>query len=384
MTSREDFRFSVPTMSPEDIAHRQHAAEYVEHTHSDWHGPHIQRFMGIHEWVRGLLAASGDPILTSRELVWPKTGIGAVPGTRTLSLFRPIAEDGSVAQIAVRESVLTGEHPQVRSGPEYEEGRCRLADDAFLGAVASQVRTEIVRDAEAGYGGHGPVRAGVCNFLGRHLGVPVVVKKGAKLPGVQTCVDWPMNVRPPGYYLGAYLPNDPIDEDVAAAARATAEPKAEHLIFPDRSDLVGIGRRLRAIYRFPDVHALITAALEPEHWIATSNVYGLIGELIARPDHDVRILARTLAELGYLDEHAEPFALPSRTESEDDAPACFVMLGVRTPYTEAKIKRAYKRKAKTVHPDAGGDEAAFVILQTAYEEALRIVTGADDVPYAAD
>lgn len=46
-------------------------------------------------------------------------------------------------------------------------------------------------------------------------------------------------------------------------------------------------------------------------------------------------------------------------------------LGLRHPYTESAAKRAYRRLAKTAHPDKGGTSQEFTRLKTAYDTAIR-------------
>lgn len=49
-------------------------------------------------------------------------------------------------------------------------------------------------------------------------------------------------------------------------------------------------------------------------------------------------------------------------------------LGLKQPYTVNEAKRAYRRLAKTAHPDKGGSTQAFVKLKTAFDTALRFAT----------
>lgn len=45
-------------------------------------------------------------------------------------------------------------------------------------------------------------------------------------------------------------------------------------------------------------------------------------------------------------------------------------LGLEPPCSSADIRQAYRRKARTAHPDQGGDQRAFIRLQNAYRRAL--------------
>jgi len=49
------------------------------------------------------------------------------------------------------------------------------------------------------------------------------------------------------------------------------------------------------------------------------------------------------------------------------------VLGLAQPVTLEDVKQAYLDKAKTAHPDRGGDKQQFIKLQTAYEQATEYV-----------
>ena len=51
--------------------------------------------------------------------------------------------------------------------------------------------------------------------------------------------------------------------------------------------------------------------------------------------------------------------------------AWYETLGVARDASEAEIKTAFREKARSVHPDVGGNDNAFVKLNQAYEEGLR-------------
>lgn len=54
-------------------------------------------------------------------------------------------------------------------------------------------------------------------------------------------------------------------------------------------------------------------------------------------------------------------------------PDCLVVLGLLPPVTAEDVKQAYLARAKTAHPDRGGDPEQFVRLQRAYDEAQEYV-----------
>jgi hypothetical protein len=40
------------------------------------------------------------------------------------------------------------------------------------------------------------------------------------------------------------------------------------------------------------------------------------------------------------------------------------------PFTTGRVRAAYRARSRTLHPDAGGSESAFIRLREAYDEAL--------------
>ena len=63
-----------------------------------------------------------------------------------------------------------------------------------------------------------------------------------------------------------------------------------------------------------------------------------------------------------------PFETPERdtTEVVDAVRAAFAELGVPVGASLEEVRRAYRRRVKEVHPDQGGDEAAFRRVREAY------------------
>lgn len=62
----------------------------------------------------------------------------------------------------------------------------------------------------------------------------------------------------------------------------------------------------------------------------------------------------------------------------------FAALGLPPTATAEEIKTAYRAAARRVHPDAGGDEAAFRELTRAADEAMTYATGAKPNPFVPD
>ena len=54
-------------------------------------------------------------------------------------------------------------------------------------------------------------------------------------------------------------------------------------------------------------------------------------------------------------------------------PRCIAAMGLQMPCTEEELKSAYRQKVKALHPDHGGDQRRFLILQAQFEEALAII-----------
>ena len=50
----------------------------------------------------------------------------------------------------------------------------------------------------------------------------------------------------------------------------------------------------------------------------------------------------------------------------------YSLLGIEPGASKRDVKNAYRRKARKLHPDAGGDEAAFKQLYEAYRRVLAV------------
>jgi hypothetical protein len=62
---------------------------------------------------------------------------------------------------------------------------------------------------------------------------------------------------------------------------------------------------------------------------------------------------------------------PSPTNLDTERPEFLAILGLGLPVTVDDVKQAYLEKAKTAHPDRGGNAQQFIRLQTAFEQATE-------------
>jgi SprT-like family len=86
----------------------------------------------------------------------------------------------------------------IRIAPRALACGLRFAEDVLIHEMIHTWQSEIIEDREEGYRGHGPQFAGVCNAIGAKLELPAVSPKGRH--GKSDCAQWPINVRPSGYY----------------------------------------------------------------------------------------------------------------------------------------------------------------------------------------
>jgi hypothetical protein len=199
------------TLNDHDVKHRTEFAEYAtHHAASDWHREVLDRLYEF--WVSinrdHFKGACVKPHILLAE---PKT-------PRALGDHAPVSGWGSKNQIRIRPTLIDGEHKDLKPGPQFAEGRMRFVEDLVLHESVHQYCEEALHDDEKSYKGHGPIFAGQCNRIGEALGLPPVrpAKARGKLKDLPSCAQWPQNVRPADYYLGALAdppPEKPADDE---------------------------------------------------------------------------------------------------------------------------------------------------------------------------
>jgi hypothetical protein len=59
--------------------------------------------------------------------------------------------------------------------------------------------------------------------------------------------------------------------------------------------------------------------------------------------------------------------------AREETPRSLAALGLRMPATEEDVLRAYRKRVKRLHPDGGGEQRGFLLLQADFEQALAYV-----------
>jgi len=114
----------------------------------------------------------------------------------------------------------------------------------------------------------------------------------------------------------------------------------------------------------PELDLLRLEGVETE-WMSASNRQRFNRELL-------HLLALPAPEREvYLNQHESwrgPLGLFSETpQTLQD----LAELGLQPPCSQSDIRQAFRQKAQLTHPDRGGDQKAFIRLQTAYLRALK-------------
>jgi hypothetical protein len=199
---------ATSTVPPDARTHREEFVAYVLGKAKAWHREQMGRLYG--EW------ADWNERHFSGRLTVPYLLLTSPTSPRALGDYGKVSCFGGYGQICIRPTLLTGKHRCLRAGAEFAEGRFRFVADVFLHESVHQHCDEVLGNLELSYKGHGPVFAGECNRIGSALGLPPVRPAKARGPNkdLPSCAYWPHNVRPDGYYLGAYVPAGATDSGV--------------------------------------------------------------------------------------------------------------------------------------------------------------------------
>jgi hypothetical protein len=194
-----------------DIEHRQAFERFVLEQAEPWHREYLGRLYAHWEEANGAYFGG--------QLVVPYILLAEPASPTTYGVTRSVSSFGGRCEIRLRPSLLKGTHPHTKDGTGNPEGLFRLIADVLLHEIIHQWQQEILDENEEDYHGHGPKFAAEANEIGAILGLSRVrtSKKRGPEAGLPSCAQWPHCVRPPDYYLGAYVPPNRDKEKVNLA-----------------------------------------------------------------------------------------------------------------------------------------------------------------------
>ena len=194
-------------MSNVSAPNRQHRQEFMAFClhHAD---PRVK------PWVDMLYTAWADynALYFNDKLDPPYILIGPTSSTVSYGETSFVSEFGGTLQIKIKRSLLEGNHAHFEttgiSPADKMLGQQRFVLDVLLHEMVHQYCVEELGRPEVAEKGHGPVFAGQCNRVGAVLNLPGVgqARASRRKPGMPSCAQWPVNVRPSDYYKGAYNP----------------------------------------------------------------------------------------------------------------------------------------------------------------------------------
>ena len=185
----------------EAFRHRQDFEDYVINKAQPTYRLHLERFYRLwHQYNRVYFASAMTPPYLMIDQPHDQLSYGG---------YEPITGFGGLTGIIVRESIVTQDHIDLSFGDKNPAGIDLLLEDIILHYATRQYCAEVLGKPDQFESGHGGTYVKECNRIGAILGLPDVgpartakrSKSGTVLP---TCAHWPWNVRPAGYYYGAY------------------------------------------------------------------------------------------------------------------------------------------------------------------------------------
>jgi len=115
---------------------------------------------------------------------------------------------GIRSRIRLRPSILDGTLHNLKHGSRNPEGLRRFLEDVLIHEMIHQYHQEITGENDASWSGHGPAFSAKANEIGEKLGLPPVRRTYKSRDGKEPSPSqWPHDVRPEGYYLGAHVPS---------------------------------------------------------------------------------------------------------------------------------------------------------------------------------
>jgi hypothetical protein len=155
----------------------------------------------VHAAMAASVAEGGSPEAQALYTLANTFNLEYFAGTLT-ALLVEITAPASPRALATHEPrTREGVDCVIRIAPGVVAEGPKTAADVLLHEMIHVWQTE-TGNREPGYQGHGPKFAAKCNEIGAKLGLPPVAAKGRGPTGqrMPDCAQWPLNVRPAGYY----------------------------------------------------------------------------------------------------------------------------------------------------------------------------------------
>lgn len=200
---------TVLDLTPADVAHRKSFHDYVVNEAEESHRLVLaDLYEAWGQYHRDFF----------HDMTVPYIVFGTPGSAKVLGQCANISDWGGKLQITLRRSLFDGTYKGI-NWDAPQEGIDRYRRDVLLHEMVHQFHFEVTGDVEASYKGHGPKFAEVCNTIGKDLGLDPVrpAKARGKDKEKPSCAQWPLNVRPKEYYMGAVV------EAVAQAEAEAAE-----------------------------------------------------------------------------------------------------------------------------------------------------------------
>lgn len=183
-----------------DRAHRENFRHYVEsQSHEQWQ-PLLPRLYEV--WDEMVELSEPPAEMTPPYILFSEPTFNHAYGQ-----YWGTSSFGSSSEIRIRLSLWTRKHPHIARDASLA-GVQRFIEDVVRHEFCHQYQREILNDTSTI--SHSAAFRDVCNKVGKKLGLPDV-REGKKRPDAEdkdlpSSAQWPHNVRPSGYYLGAYQP----------------------------------------------------------------------------------------------------------------------------------------------------------------------------------
>lgn len=165
---------------------------------------------------------------------------------RSYGEVHPVTDWGAKVQVKINSGMINGEHRSVTASWPDENIQDFIRDVLLHEAIHVDC---LVQDGEPWNTLHGARFVETANRIGKELGsIDSVVDRarGSRNAGQPTCCRWPHNVRPPGYYGGAFVWSDGTDAP-SVTARASVWQYLQHLIDANQQ-----GRAHQLIHRLAE------------------------------------------------------------------------------------------------------------------------------------